>query len=126
MSQSTVPCTVDYDHWALYLENGAEDKICKVIGEHPGFQPNVVIAKPASTTRHKKSILVDELSANNVEELKKVISSKKVKNSVVHWNCQNYVLEIIDKLAEDCIVDEDEEQYKKARRDLKKIYGAMV
>ena len=55
-----------------------------------------------------------------------MISSAKVKNSVVHWNCQDYVIEILDKFAEECIVDEDEEPYKNARKELKKIYGAMV
>ena len=116
----------NYEHCALYLENGTEHKIYEVVGEHLQFQPNVVSGKPTSTSRHKKNIGVDDISANDVKELEKVISLAAVKNSVVHWNCQDYVLEILDKLAEECIVDEDEEEYKNARKYLKNIYGAMI
>ena len=116
----------NYEHWALYLENGTEHKVYEVVGEHPQFQPNVVSGKPTSTSRHKKNIVVDDISANDVKELEKVISLTEVKNSVVHWNCQDYVLEILDKLAEECIVDEDEDEYKNARKELKNIYGAMI
>lgn len=27
----------NYDHWALYLKNGAEEKVHEVTGEHPYF-----------------------------------------------------------------------------------------
>ena len=64
----------NYEHWALYLENRTEHKIYEVVGEHPQFQPNVVSGKPTSTSRHKKNILVDDISANDVKELEKVIS----------------------------------------------------
>ena len=90
------------------------------------LQANLVSGKSTSTNRHKKSILVDDISANDVKELEKVISSAEFKNSVVHWNCQDYVLEILDKLAEECVVDEDEEEYNNARNKLKNNYDAMI
>ena len=90
------------------------------------LQANVVSEKSTSTNRHKKSILVNDINANDVKKLKKMISSAEFKNSIVHWNCQDYVLEILNKLAEKCIVDEDEKEYKNARNELKNNYGAMI
>ena len=101
-------------------ENGTDHKIYEVVEKHSQFQLNVVSGKPTSTNRHKKSILVDDISANDVKELEKVIYSADVKKSVVHWKCQDYVLGILDKLAEECIVNEDEEEYKNIRKKLKK------
>ena len=101
-------------------EDGTDHKIYEVVGEHSQFQPNVVSGKPTSTNRHKKSILVNNISVNNVKELKKVIYLADVKKSVVHWKCQDYVLGILNKFAEECIVNKNEKEYKNTRKKLKK------
>ena len=60
------------------------------------------------------------------KKLKKMISSTKFKNSIFHWNCQDYVFEILNKFAEECIVNKNEKEYKNAKNELKNNYGAMI
>ena len=119
------PTEGNYEHWALYLENKSEHKIYEVTGKYPHFKRNVVSGKPTSTSRHKRSILVSEINANEAPEVGKAASEVKVDNSAVHWTCQDFVIEILDKLVEECVIDGDEKSYKKAIKEVKEHYGPL-
>ena len=46
-------------------------------------------------------------------------------NDVCHWNCQDYVIEILDHLEDECIVDGEDESYIKAKKEVKKHFGPL-
>lgn len=73
-------------------------------------------AEPQSTGRHRKNILVATIRDQDVEELKTYMTKVKVDNETTHWNCQDYVIEAIDGLYDECIIDEDDKDYKKGRK----------
>ncbi len=98
----------------------------KLLGSILILKLNVITANLASLSWHRKNILIGDINADDVKGLKSIILLAKVENLVVHWNCQDYILEILDKLAKECIVEEDEKQYKKARKELDKAYGARI
>ena len=39
-----------------------------------------------------------------------------VDNETTEWNYQDYVIEAIDMLYNECVIDEDDEDYKKGRK----------
>lgn len=99
------PVTGNYEHWALYLEDHDNHKLFQVVGAHPTFTANVTIAKPTSTERHKRSIFVSDINTIDLDELEKAVGALVPVNSVVHWNCQDYVMEVLEKFEEGFIVD---------------------
>jgi len=120
------PIEGNYEHWVLYLENGAEHTIYEVTGEHPSFSKNVTSGRPTSTNRHKRSIFVATVNSSDLPVLREVISGMQPDNSTVHWNCQDYVLEILEKLEEECVIDEEDDEYVTAKRNVKRHYGAQL
>ena len=46
-------------------------------------------------------------------------------NSLVHWNCQDYVMEVLEKFEEECIVDADDEVYIDVKKRLMEQYGPV-
>lgn len=120
------PTEGNYKHWALYLENGSEHSIFEVIGSHPNFERNVVSGKPQSTSRHRKNILVAKIRNQDVEELKTYMANVKVDNETALWNCQDYVIEAIEGLYDECIIDEEDKDYKKGKKSaVDSHYGAQ-
>lgn len=110
----------NHEHWALYLE--AEQKIYEVTGQYPNFELNVLTGKkPESTDRHSRSIFVWDVT--DISGFKKAVASVEPDNEVVHWNCQDYVIEVLEKLEEECIVDDDDEDYITAKRRIKRHFG---
>ena len=102
----------NYQHWALYVDDEDVPMIFEVIGQHPNFKRNVVKAKAEKS----KSFLGKE----------NVASTILVDNETVEWDCQDYVLEILDKLEDDFVLEEDDEDYREARSILKGKRGAIV
>ena len=100
-------------HWALYLDNGSEKIIWQVVGSPGEFEKQQVVGrKPEWTVRHNRSILVATLNnAADVAAMKEVIRNAEVDNETPLWTCQDYVLEILEKLQEDYIIDEYDEDY---------------
>ncbi|MCJ1230280.1 hypothetical protein MMC12_006952 [Toensbergia leucococca] len=119
------PAVGNYEHWALYFENRSEHKIYEVTGEHPHFKPNVIPGKPTSTNRHRRTIFVSDINETDIPEFEKAISAVKPQNSISHWNCQDYVIEVLEKLEEECVVDEDNKAYISAKKQVKKHYGPL-
>ena len=108
----------NYEHWALYLDEASEEKktIFEVVGKHPDFKPHVLEADPEKSIRHKRNILVGTINSGDVPALKSHIEALPIDNETLDWNCQDYVIEAIDKLHEECIIDEDDKDYKKGRK----------
>ena len=102
----------NYKHWGLFLQS-SEPLIVEVEGEHPNFSKNTIFGSPGSHTSAEANILVADINEQDIPELNKVISQANVDNQTVEWNCQDYVLEILETLKEDCIVDEDDPHYQK-------------
>ena len=58
-------------------------------------------------------------------EFQSAVSAIKPDNSVAHWNCQDYVIEILEKLEEECVIDGDAKAYKTAKSRVKTHYGPL-
>lgn len=49
----------------------------------------------------------------------------KLENSITHWNRQDYVIEVLHKPEEDCVIDGDEKAYISAKKQVKKRFGPL-
>lgn len=86
----------------------------EVTGESP---PNAIPGKPTSTNRHRRNIFVYDINATDIPEFIKAISAVKAQNSISHWNCQDYVIEVLEKLEEEeCVIDGDDKAYISAEK----------
>jgi len=84
-----------------------------------------VKSKPQATSQHRKNILVATIRDQDVEELKTYMTKVKIDNETAHWNCQDYVIEAIDGLYDECIIDEKDKDYKKGKESaVDSYYGA--
>lgn len=119
--------TGNYEHWALCLDDGDDlPTIFEVSGEHGTFEKSTVQDEPENRLRHKRNIAVGEVNARDIPELLKVVDNAKVDNETTEWNCQDYVIELLETLYDECIIDEDDEEYKRGMKRAKdKYFGPL-
>lgn len=111
------------EHWNLYLE--AEEKLYEVTGEHPDFTLSVTTGNPGLNPQHRRSIFVWDINEDDLPGFMEAVVTIKPNNEVAYWNCQDYVIEILEKLEEECIVDGDDEAYVAAIKRIKRHFGPM-
>lgn len=117
------PHTGNYFHWALYLK-GKPSKVFEVTGEHPRFQRNVIETKPESTGRHIENIRIGEVNDTDMRQFLTIMSAQNIDNVTTGWDCQDYVLEAMDTLVEECVIDDEDESFVKGKKKaMKKYYG---
>ncbi|KAI9744121.1 MAG: hypothetical protein M1818_002273 [Claussenomyces sp. TS43310] len=106
----------NYEHWALILDADDYQTTFEVTGEHGTFERNVLSNNPEQPLRR---IQVGTINQRDLPELFKIIQGVEVDNETSEWNCQDYVLEALEKLVDECIVDEDDEDLKKGMKKAK-------
>ncbi|PGH31121.1 hypothetical protein GX50_06098 [[Emmonsia] crescens] len=116
----------NFQHWALYLDADDQDVIFEVTGSHPVFQPNVVHSRPERSKNFVGKIFVAVISKTDIQRVYDVVSATPVDNDTVEWDCQKYVLDILDELEDEFILEEDDEEYREAREELKEKRGAIL
>ncbi|KAK5260719.1 hypothetical protein LTS03_011385, partial [Exophiala xenobiotica] len=103
-----------------------KDYIFEVTGSHPNFKRNVMNANPRNSQSYLQMIFLDSINPGEIAMVQRVAQTTAVDNETLEWDCQEYVLDMLEKLEEECIVDEDDENYKKAKRTLKRKRGAII
>ena len=120
------PLDGNYQHWALYLDKGDEHEIFEVDGSHPNFQRNTYTTDPRKAFNFIGSIYVGPISDADIPAMRNSVALVDVNNETIEWDCQDYVLEILDKLEEEMILEGDDEDYANAREDLFERRGAIL
>lgn len=67
---------------------------------------------PAESSRsYIGKTFVAVLGEDSVQDVKAAANSVVVDNEIVEWDCQDYVLEVLDKLEDEFVLNGDDEDY---------------
>ena len=116
----------NYQHWGLCLDDDEEQLMFEVSGEHPNFERNIEKQPPEQLDGFLRKLYVAVISKTDIETVKQVAQTVPVDNDTVEWDCQEYVLDMLDRLEDEFVLDRDDEDYQDARETLGDRRGAMV
>ena len=117
----------NFKHWALFLDRPAAPLIIEAAGEHPSFTKSLVHGDPNNDPMNERNILVADINDTDLQELMTIVDKAKIDNEVLMWNCQDYVLEILEELHNQCIIDEQDDHYERGVNLAKRKYlGPML
>jgi hypothetical protein len=86
----------------------------------------VVQLRPESTTRHKRNIFIVEIAPTDLDSFREAIAAVPIDNETVDWDCQDYVLEVLDHLEEELVIDGNDGEYIAAKEEAKSHYGPLL
>ncbi|PWY85024.1 hypothetical protein BO70DRAFT_352130 [Aspergillus heteromorphus CBS 117.55] len=116
----------NFQHWALHLHSSSEDLLFEVDGEHPTFQKVVSHAIPSESPTFIKSVFVGHIGHPDIPTVKDVVNATAVDNETLEWDCQDYVLEILEGCEREAVLDDEDADYVEAREILRSIRGPML
>ncbi|KAL4902354.1 hypothetical protein BDW74DRAFT_180859 [Aspergillus multicolor] len=79
--------------------NSKSSLIFEVTGEHPSFARNEINDAPESDADFLNKLFVGVVGDDDVQRVTDALESVTVDNEAVEWDFQDYVLEILDRLA---------------------------
>lgn len=102
----------NYQHWGLCLDDDDEEQLMfEVSGEHPNFERNIEKQPPEQLEGFLRRVYVAVISKTDIETVKQVAQTVPVDNETVEWDCQEYVLDMLDRLEDEFVLDRDDEDY---------------
>ncbi|KAE8147335.1 hypothetical protein BDV25DRAFT_160572 [Aspergillus avenaceus] len=116
----------NYRHWALHLQTPTESLIFEVDGEHPSFTKVTSSGNPLESDTCIELLPVSDIGDCDVPTVKAVVGAARVDNETLEWDCQEYVLEILEELEEAAVLDERDRDYESVKEDLKARRGPML
>ncbi|PGH05096.1 hypothetical protein GX51_03194 [Blastomyces parvus] len=107
-----------YKHWGLFIDGptDAEKTLLNIMGSSTRYHFEM-----RNENAHKSAILSEMIHLYDVDNSKIGAIKDVAKNAVIHneypgYNCQDYVLELLDALEEKDIIDKNEANYKDSKR----------
>ncbi|KAL2847190.1 hypothetical protein BJY01DRAFT_167612 [Aspergillus pseudoustus] len=116
----------NFQHWALHLHTDHEDFIFEVDGEHPSFIKVNSSAKPTDSDTLIESLYVGEIGIPDVATVKKIVDEARVDNETLEWDCQEYVLELLEACEREAILEEDDLDFAETKQILKTKRGPIL
>ncbi|KAK2792122.1 hypothetical protein FQN51_001917 [Onygenales sp. PD_10] len=100
-----------FKHWALFLDtptpnpHSAPKLLLNALGSSEsahGFRYECVVVTPANNPRNNPAlhqlVYLCEVGVGDVERVREVAGSVRIRNDVRGWNCQDFVLEVLGGL----------------------------
>ncbi|RHZ51901.1 hypothetical protein CDV55_103708 [Aspergillus turcosus] len=105
-----------YKHWALFIdEPQADETLLNVRGSDGRFR----YEPEKRDDRHSETLVeqvylceVDVAKANTIRDVARKVP---VHNEISGWNCQDYVLDLLDELEESKVMDTEDEVYRRQK-----------
>ncbi|KAI9678289.1 MAG: hypothetical protein M1817_006234 [Caeruleum heppii] len=120
----------NFQHWALHLQTTDDFDhhhiTCQVDGSHGTFQARTDDSRPQDDPTYLGRVKLTTINARDIPQFRQVVGDAVVDNETVEWDCQDYILEILDALEEECIVDGEDEEYREAKAEVKGRRGAIL
>ncbi|KAL3474336.1 hypothetical protein BJX99DRAFT_260443 [Aspergillus californicus] len=125
---STIPLKVAiYDnpgilHWSLFIdvEKTSENTTIQILGARQRYFPE--IKTPAEARISNSLIELRTLCAIDVaaiETVKNIAYATPIRNHEADYSCQDFVLDVLNRLEEELIIDKNSVDYKSKRDALK-------
>ena len=80
------------------------------------------IRRPPSATSEK---FLNDINATDIAEFENLLPTLTLANSPENWNCQNYVMDVIEALEEKGVIDKDDVANTKAKKQVKEHFGPL-
>lgn len=103
-----------YKHWNLYIERpNQEETILHVLGYSTNYRFEMRSSNARESARLSELIDMCVVPASKIEAIKEAAQNAPIPNEYPGFNCQDYVLDLLDDLETKGIIDGKDEDYKK-------------
>jgi len=110
-----------FKHWSLFLDGTTDvDKTeLQVMGSDGRFWFEEKNANPRDAQDLLELVYLCELDADQLGSIKDIAKRVPVRNEIAGWNCQDFVLDLLDALEDDGVIDAGNEAYVKRKENLR-------
>ncbi|KAJ5188832.1 hypothetical protein N7491_005153 [Penicillium cf. griseofulvum] len=106
-----------YKHWGVFIDAPKEeDKVLlQVTGSDGRFRYELEATDVRKSERLVELLPLYDVDLAKINSIKTIASQVTVRNEIRGWNCQDYVLDLMEALEKAAIVNNTDTSYKKQK-----------
>ncbi|OQE47429.1 hypothetical protein PENCOP_c001G07666 [Penicillium coprophilum] len=106
-----------YKHWGIFIDAPQEeDKVLlQVTGSDGRFRYELEIRDVRQSKKLLELLPLYDMDVAKIDSIKSVASQVTVHNEIRGWNCQDYVLDLLEALEKEGIGNSKDASYKKQK-----------
>ncbi|KGO70380.1 hypothetical protein PITC_014930 [Penicillium italicum] len=106
-----------YKHWGVFIDAPREeDKVfLQVAGSDGRFRYELETRDVRQSERLVELLPLYDVNVAEINSIKTVASQVTIHNEIRGWNCQDYVLDLLEALEKEAIVNSEDARYKKQK-----------
>ncbi|KAK2813227.1 hypothetical protein FQN50_000905 [Emmonsiellopsis sp. PD_5] len=110
-----------YKHWSLFIDGltDAEKTILHIMGSSTRYRFEMRNSNAHKSVTLSEMVHLCDVDTSMISAVKDAAKSAVIHNEYAGYNCQDYVLELLDDLEEKKIIDGNDANYKKNKEVVK-------
>jgi hypothetical protein len=117
-----------YKHWAIFVEdeqNASKSFICHVMGFSRNFRYEQKRRNAYESNKMIEMIQVSHVHRDDLKSLRSVAMAVPIKNEDPTWNCQDFVLQLLEALVVEELIDDDDVYQEGRKKAFLKMEGLV-
>ena len=114
-----------YKHWAMFVD-GPTKTVLNALGSSTRYYFDTSTADPRASPDLLELIHMSDVSIRNISTIQQIAESLPIRNEYPGYNCQDYVLELLDELEVKQIIDGTNMIYKGKKMELAKQQDGLA
>jgi len=110
-----------YKHWSIYMDGALEEDktILHIMGSSGNYRFETRNHDPRRSARLIELLHLSDVAVSKVGAIKEIAQNMTIHNNAPGYNCQDYVLDVLDELESESIIDDKDAGYKTKKKNLK-------
>lgn len=117
-----------YKHWNLFVDGptDTEKTILQIMGSSTNYRFEMETSNARDIKNHSELIPLCDVPASKIGAIKEAAEQAPIHNGYPGYNCQDYVLELLDDLEERGIIDGRDAEYQKKKEIVRSKQEGLV
>ncbi|KAJ5773546.1 hypothetical protein N7457_008442 [Penicillium paradoxum] len=107
-----------YKHWGVFIDASQEED--KTLLQAAGSDGRFRFESETKDSRHSEGlvelVLLCDVNVANITSIKTIASQVTIHNEIRGWNCQDYVLDLLDALEKHAVVNGEDAAYQRQKK----------
>ena len=110
-----------YKHWKLFVEGATDSEmiLLHIMGSSTRYHFEMRNSNARDSKTLSELVYLCDVSASKVDAIKDIAKNAVIHNEFPGYNCQDYVIELLDALEEEGIIDEADTTYASNKANVK-------
>ncbi|PWY94573.1 hypothetical protein BO94DRAFT_609984 [Aspergillus sclerotioniger CBS 115572] len=106
-----------YNHWSLFIDGPTEEEklLLHIEGRPQHFRFESKYSNAHKSAKVLEMIKMCRVAVSKTAEIEKIAEEQEVKNQYAGYNCQDYNIELLDRLEECGLIDRTDPDYKEKK-----------